>query len=150
MKKILAWIMGLVIMATPASAFWAEDEYLSDPRPNAVVKNHSKYGGTNFTITDIWIDESGYIIFVDYGKDGTEDKAHVHQVIFYLESGEPVIVCRGDMNPKEARKHINEYIKQHSAKGDNVNEKAISKPSSSGDDLGRLCRIADQRGQLNV
>jgi hypothetical protein len=142
MKKILAWVMGLLILATPASAFWVEEEMLKDPRPYKVIRSHDPMLPNAAVITDIWVDESGYIIFIDRNNDGIEDTAHVHANAFQLEDGTAVIVCYGDVNPIEARKHIQEYIRLHSAAQGGKDEETISKLSSSGDDLGRMRRDA--------
>jgi hypothetical protein len=119
--------MIILLWASSAYGFWADEEQKTDVRPYAIIKAHNPKLSDTAVITDIWMDESGYIIFVDVNADGKEDYAHIHQIMFYTEDGSPIIVCRGDHDPKEIRKFIEKHIRLHSAAGERkVNEKIIS------------------------
>ena len=120
MNKILAWLVGAILLlgvATPACGFWADEEMKKDVRPYAVISAHVKnidLHYPDYIITDIWLDNSGYIIFVDMDNDGKDDFAHVHRVVFYLEDGTPIFICEGNVPPDEARAAIEEFIRLHS------------------------------------
>ena len=149
MKKWISILVGVIILvfATNAGCFWAEDEMLTDPRPRKVVESHNIELATKypeFTITDIWIDASGYVIFIDWNNDGIEDTAHIHQVVFFMEDGTPVFVCQGNHAPDEVREGIEEWIRHHSAKG-RPNEETVSRTISVLDDRHRVRWNASKR-----
>ena len=116
-------ILGI---AQNAGCFWVDDVTKTDVRAYAVIKHHCKTSVAmypDFVITAIWIDESGYAVFVDFDGDGIEDIAHVHQVYFYMEDGSPVYICQGNHNPEDFREQIKEWIFMHSVKGDTCLER---------------------------